>query len=43
MAIYSSSDVELEHFEEEYFTTPQLYSTGDGYFTAMVCIFKVIY
>ncbi|MDG6222675.1 MAG: hypothetical protein IAX21_05390 [Candidatus Bathyarchaeota archaeon] len=44
MVISGSSNIVLEHFEEAFFTTPELYPTSDGgYFTAMVCVYKVIY
>ncbi len=44
MVISGSSDIELEHFEEAFFTTPELYAMSeDEYFTAMVCTYKIIY
>jgi len=42
--IHGSSSIELEHFEKAFFTTPELYPTSDGgSFTAMVCVYKIIY
>ena len=43
LVLSGTTNIELEHFEEAFFTTPQWYQTGDGYFTAMVCVYKVIY
>ena len=44
MVISGSSDIDLEHFEEAFFTTPQLFPMSDSeYFTAMVCANKIIY
>jgi len=44
LVISGASDIELGHFEEAFFTTPQLYPTSESeYFTAMVCTYKIIY
>lgn len=42
--LHSTTTIELEHFEKAFFTTPELYPTSDGgSFTAMVCVYKIIY
>ena len=47
MAANGQSDVELEHFEEEYFSQETggigWFSTSDGYFGEMVALYKVVY
>ncbi|PVX25985.1 MAG: hypothetical protein CW691_02815 [Candidatus Bathyarchaeum sp.] len=43
LALYGTTDIELEHFEEAYFTTPQLYGTETDGFIPMVCVYKVVY
>jgi asparagine N-glycosylation enzyme membrane subunit Stt3 len=44
IVLRGSSDIELEHFEEAFFTTPEWYPKSESeYFTAMVCTYKIIY
>jgi asparagine N-glycosylation enzyme membrane subunit Stt3 len=45
---YGSTNIQLEHFERAYFSqqdaeTTQWYPTSDGYFAAVVCVYKINY
>jgi hypothetical protein len=47
MIIQGYSEIELEHFEESYFSqqvgAATWFADSQGYFAPMVCVYKVIY
>jgi hypothetical protein len=43
MVLYGYSEIELEHFEEGYFSKAEWFRDSRGAFAPMVCVYKVNY